>query len=84
MATFSVIDTAQAPRRPRQSGRLAARMAEYEGFVNGVKKGQVGKLSPSTGDTVRGVALRVSRAGKRLDRAVDTWVVDGVVYFKLT
>jgi hypothetical protein len=59
-------------------------MAEYESFVNGVKKGQVGKLSPSTGETARGVALRISRAGKRTGRSVDTWVVDGVVYFKLT
>ena len=84
MATFSVIDATQAPRPLRQSGRLRARMAEYESFVNGVKKGQVGKLSPSTGETARGVALRISRAGKRTGRSVDTWVVDGVVYFKLT
>jgi len=58
-------------------------MAEYERFVNGVKEGRVGKLHPSAGETARSVAVRVSRAGKRLGKAVDTWVVDGVVYFKL-
>ena len=59
-------------------------MVEYESFVNGVKKGQVGKLSPSADETPRGVALRISRAGKRIGRSVDAWVADGVVYFKLT
>ena len=58
-------------------------MAEYESFVNGVKKGQVGKLSPSAGETARGVALRITRAGTRIGRSVDAWVADGVVYFKL-
>jgi len=82
MAAFTVIDATQAPRRLRQSGRLAERMAEYEGFVNGVKKGQVGKLSPSAEESPRAVAVRVSRAGKRLGRSVDVWVVDGAVYFK--
>ena len=80
MATFSVIDAAQAPR-PR--GRLVARMAQYEGFVNGVKNGKVGQLSPSSAETPRAVAVRVSRAGKRLGRSVDVWVMDGAVYFKV-
>jgi hypothetical protein len=84
MAIFSVIDAAQAPRRLRQSGRLATRMVEYETFVNGVKKGHVGKLSPAAGETARGVALRISRAGKRIGRSIDVWAADGAVYFKLT
>ena len=83
MATFTVIDAAQAPQPVRQSGRLRARMVEYESFVGVVKKGHVGKLSPSTGETVRGVALRISRAGKRLGRSVDVWVEDGAVFFKV-
>ena len=31
----------------------------------------------------RGVALRISRAAKRMGKATDTWVVDGTVYFKI-
>ena len=58
-------------------------MAEYEGFVNSMKKGTVGKLSPSSAETARAVAVRVSRAGKRLGRSVDVWVVDGVGYFNV-
>jgi hypothetical protein len=81
MAEFSVIKEADAPRPTRQSGRLAVRMREYEKFVEGVPAGRVGKLVPSRGETSRGVALRVSRAGKRVNKRVNTWVVDDTVYF---
>jgi len=58
-------------------------MLQYENFVKNVKRGQVGKLTPSTSETPRGVILRVSRAGTRIGKAVDAWAVDGAVYFKL-
>ena len=81
MAIFSVSDESLAPPQ-RTRGRLAARSAEYDGFVRRVKKGEVGKLSPSPGETTRGLVLRIARAGKRVGKAVDAWTVDGVVYFK--
>ncbi len=84
MAEFSVIKESDAPRPTRQSGRLAVRMREYEKFVEGVSPGKVGKLIPSRGETSRGVALRVSRAGKRMNRSVNTWVVDDAVYFAVS
>lgn len=83
MAEFTVIREADAPRPTRQTGRLAARMREYEKYIEGVPTGRVGRLSPSRGETPRGVALRISRAGKRLNKTVSTWVVDGVVYFNV-
>lgn len=83
MAEFSVIKEADAPRPTRQTGRLAIRMREYEKFVDGVSSGKVGKLVPSRGETPRGVALRVSRAGKRMNKAINTWVVDDTVYFSV-
>jgi hypothetical protein len=83
MAEFSVVKEADAPRPARQTGRLAARMREYEKYVDQVRSGQVGKLSPSRGESPRGIALRVSRAGKRRSKSVNTWVVDGVVYFSV-
>ena len=58
-------------------------MREYEKYIEQVKSGQVGKLSPSRGESPRGIALRVSRAGKRVGKSVNTWVVDGVVYFSI-
>ena len=83
MAEFSLVKEADAPRPARQTGRLAARMREYEKYVDSVTSGKVGKLTPSKGESPRGVALRVSRAGKRSGKSVNTWVVDGMVYFSV-
>lgn len=83
MVEFSVLRKGQAPRPARQSGRLGARMREYETYVTSLKGDEEGKLVPSGGETARGVALRISRAGKRMGKSIDTWVVDGVVYFKV-
>jgi len=84
MAEFTVVKEADAPRPARQTGRLAARMREYEKYIESVRSGQVGKLAPSRGESARGVALRVSRAGKRVGKSVNTWVVDGTVYFSIS
>ena len=84
MAEFTVIKEADAPRPARQTGRLATRMREYEKFIDAVGTGKAGKLVPSRGETARGVALRISRAAKRVNKASDTWVVDGTVYFRVS
>lgn len=83
MAQFSVVKEADAPKPGRQSGRLAARMREYERYVEAVGAGKVGKLTPGSDETARGIALRVSRAGKRMGRHVNTWIVDDTVYFSV-
>ena len=81
MATFSVLEASKAPKAPPKRSPLAARMAEYERYAAGVKSGQVGKLAPTGGETARSVAVRITRAGKRLGRPIETWVEEGVVYF---
>lgn len=83
MAEFTVIKESEAPHPARQTGRLAARMREYEKYVEGVSGGKVGKLVPGRGETPRGVALRVSRAAKRLHKSISTWVAEETVYFKI-
>lgn len=82
MAKFTKIARKDAPQPARQSGRLNSRMRLYEDYVRGLKAGEVGKLVPDANESARGVALRVSRAAKRTDQAIATWVVDGVVYFE--
>lgn len=84
MAEFSVVDAAKAPARPRPSSSFVRRMTEYDAYVAGVKKGQVGRLAASDGETARGIALRIKRAGVRIGKPVETWVVDGVTYFKVS
>ena len=82
MATFTVLEASKAPPAPAKRSPLAARMAEYERYAAGVKSGQVGKLAPTGGESTRAVAVRISRAGKRIGQAIDAWVADGAVYFK--
>lgn len=82
MARFSKIARKEAPQPARQSGRLSARMRQYEDYVKGLKSGEVGRLVPESGETPRGLALRISRAAKRINSKITTWVVDGAVYFE--
>ena len=84
MAKFSKIKESDAPRPQRQTGRLAARMRIYEDYVKGIRAGEVGKLVPESGETVRGLALRIGRAARRVNKVADTWVVDGAVYFRVS
>ncbi len=83
MAKFAKIQRKDAPSPARQSGRLNARMREYEDHVRSLKSGEAGRLTPESGETARGIALRVSRAAKRASLNVHTWIVDGVVYFEV-
>jgi hypothetical protein len=82
MARFQKISKAEAPLPTRQSGRLAARMRLYEEHVGSLGRGEVGKLTPDTGETARGIALRIGRAGRRVNRPVKAWIDKNVVYFE--
>jgi hypothetical protein len=59
-------------------------MAEYETYVGGVRRGQVGRLAPGPAESARGIALRISRAARRSGKEVQTWTSDGVVYFSVS
>lgn len=58
-------------------------MRAFEGYAADLGEGEVGVLEPEHGETTRGLAMRMSRAGKRLDRTVNSWTFDGKVYFKV-
>ena len=81
MAKFTRVKSSVAPGPMRSTGKLTARMRQYEDYVSAVKSGEVGQLIPDEGETTRGLALRVSRAAKRVGKTADTWVRDGSVYF---
>ena len=81
MVKFAKVAASAAPGPIRKTGSLTARMRQYEEYVNAVMPDEAGKLTPEKGESPRGVALRVSRAAKRVNKAADTWVRDGSVYF---
>ncbi len=81
MAKFSTIKASEAPRPAKTSGPLKARMLEYETYVLSLASGEVGALVAEGDETPRSISARVSRAGGRTGEAVETWIVDGTVYF---
>ncbi len=83
MAKFSKMPASQAPAPTKQTGRLAARMREYENYVKSVGADEVGQLVPEEGESARGLVLRLARAAKRLNMTVETWIDDGKVYFRV-
>jgi hypothetical protein len=56
-------------------------MLEYDRYIDSLKANQGGMLVPEDGESLRGLALRISRAAKRRGREADTRVVNGAVYF---
>lgn len=81
MAKFSKIKAEEAPQPSPRSGKLAVRMRQFDEYVQQLEPGQVGKLVPEQNETARGLALRVSRAAKRMQRPVMTWIVKDTLYF---
>ena len=82
MARFQKISKADAPIPTRQPGRLTARMRLYEEHAGSIRVGEVGKLTPDKDETARGVALRIGRAGRRINKPVKAWIDRGIVYFE--
>ena len=79
MVQFSKLRASAAPRRMNQTGSV--RMRQYEDFVKEVGPDEAGKLTPEGDETTRSLAMRVSRAAKRVGKTANTWTRDGVVYF---
>ena len=81
MVQFAKDRTTNYPGPLKQIGRAAVRMRQYEDFVNQVGPDEAGKLTPEGDETTRNLAMRVSRAARRVGKKADTWTRDGVVYF---
>jgi len=81
MVQFSTVKASAAPSPMQQTGRASVRMRQYEDFVNAVGSDEAGKLTPEEGETTRSLAMRVSRAAKRVGKTANTWTRDNAVYF---
>lgn len=83
MPQFTAIPESEAPAKPRPASRAQAVQAEFESYVDSLDPGEVGVLTLDPDDNQRGIMLRISRAGARIDKPVATWAgSDGNVYFK--
>ena len=63
MAKFTTMKADKAPAPAKQTGRLVARMREYEGYVKDVKRGDVGKLTPGANESARGLDVLTTHLG---------------------
>ena len=81
MVQFAKNRAVNYPGPLKQTGRPSVRMRQYEDFVNAVGPDEAGKLTPEGDETTRNLAMRVSRAARRVGKTANTWTRDGVVYF---
>ena len=81
MVQFDKDRESNYPRPLKQTARPSVRMRQYEDFVKEVAPEEAGKLTPEEGETTRSLAMRVSRAARRVGKTAETWTRDGVVYF---
>lgn len=85
MATLVIIDDPRTvPPPTTAAGKLLFRMREYEGYIMALGDGAAGRLVPDKEETAHGLGLRVVRAAKRVHMKVETWEVDGVLFFTVT
>jgi hypothetical protein len=56
----------------------------YDGYVDKLQLGSVGKLEPDANETCDIVSKRISRAAKRRGIAIDVWEDGGAIWFKRT
>ena len=68
-----------APSRAKRAVR--ERQLIYEGFIRQLN-GQVGELELAPDEQIRSTKVRLRRAATRLGIAIETWDVEGRVYFK--
>ena len=84
MATFTVVNEKDAPKPLKAAANSSKRRkAEYDSYLKALKKGQVGKLAPSGGESTRAIGSRISRAAGRAGVTTEVWAVDGFVYFRI-
>mgnify|MGYP000958547506 FL=1 len=84
MATFTVVKEKDAPKPMTATATTSKRrQAEYDAYLKALKKGQVGRLAPSNGESVRAISSRISRAAGRAGVTAEVWAVDGSVYFRV-
>lgn len=83
MPTLQVRKSSDVPR-PSKATRVVRELQElYEGFVRGIGT-NVGELELASGETLRSVRTRLTRAATRLGQKIQVWDVDNRVYFSST
>ncbi len=80
MPTFSTIPVAEARARSA-TGKRAALLQEYVGYIERVAPGEAGKLEAGEGETTQAIRRRLSSAAEALGRNLEFRRTATTVYF---
>lgn len=76
---WEIIAEKDAPKPPKP---LSKATAETVRMLNSLKDGQVGKVRPAEGKSVRGLKTGLGRVASGQGLKIQTWDQDGFVYVK--
>ena len=69
MPEFSVMPVDEAVRKAESSGMPDA-LAQYVDYLTSLQDGEAGRLTPSEGEDVRTVRMRLGAAARRLSKKI--------------
>ena len=80
MPTFSTLPIGEARARSA-TGKRAALLQEYVGYIERVAPGEAGKLEAGEGETTQAIRRRLNAAATALGKKLDFRRTDNAVYF---
>ena len=80
MPTFSTLPIGEARARSA-TGKRAALLQEYVGYIERVAPGEAGKLEAGAGETTQAIRRRLNGAAEALGKRLEFRRTDNVVYF---
>ncbi len=80
MPTFSTLPIGEARARSA-TGKRAALLQEYVGYIERVAPGEAGKLEAGEGETTQAIRRRLNTAAEALGKRLGFRRTDGAVYF---
>lgn len=81
MPIFQPVPVEEAKRNTAALGRSGRILEEYRGYLDHLRPGLAGKLTPEDGETVTAVRRRIARAAKAAGRQVTVRRTADAVYF---
>ncbi|MCY4449303.1 MAG: hypothetical protein OXE02_10745 [Chloroflexi bacterium] len=80
MPTFSTLPIGEARARSA-TGKRAALLQEYVGYIQRVAPGEAGRLTVSEGETTQAIRRRLGAAAEALTTSLDIRRTANMVYF---
>ena len=80
MPTFSLVSIGEA-RAKTATGKRAALLQEYVGYVQSVAPGEAGMLEVGEGETTQGIRRRLTAAAEMLGKNLEVRRSASAVYF---